>query len=68
MIVVYSTNCPRCKILETKLNQKGITYEVCTDVDEMIALGLSSAPGLKIEDGPIMGFSEAVKWVNEQEV
>ena len=38
MVVLYTTNCPRCIVLEKKLKQKGIEFEARTDFDvkEMI--------------------------------
>lgn len=65
MIVVYSTGCPKCGVLERKLNEKGISYEMCTDVDKMLGLGITSVPVLDV-DGEMMDFQEAVKWINEQ--
>lgn len=63
-IVLYSTNCPKCAILEGKLREKSIEFAVNTDVDEMLKLGMQSAPALKIND-ELLGFVDAVKWVNE---
>jgi glutaredoxin len=63
MITLYSTNCPRCKILEEKLQKKGIEFEVNSDVRELIDLGYRSAPILKI-DNEFYDFGGAVKWVN----
>lgn len=68
MIVLYSTNCPQCKVLEMKLNKKNIQYTVCTDVDKMKELGLKAAPSLQlVEGGPLMNFADSVKWINSQE-
>lgn len=64
-IVLYSTHCPKCKILETKLKDKGVTYDEVNDVDAMIAKGMKSAPGLEV-DGVVMDFGEAIKWVNQK--
>ena len=38
MVILYSTNCPRCRIIEKKLQDKGIEFELFNDVDAMIAL------------------------------
>lgn len=62
-VIMYSTHCPRCKVLETKLRQKNIQYQVVDDVDKMLGLGIKEAPQLSV-DGAIMGFGEAIKWVN----
>ena len=64
-IVLYSTNCPRCKVLEQKLLDKGIAFGVSNDVDAMIGKGFSSAPVLEV-DGHAMGFMAAVDWVNNR--
>ena len=62
-IVLYTTGCPKCKILEAKLAQKGIEFSIEENLDEMIALGYQSAPLLKVDDN-IMEFGAAVKWAN----
>lgn len=63
MVIFYSTNCPKCKILEAKLKQKGIAYTENNDVEEMEKKGLQSAPALEV-NGEILEFGAAVKWVN----
>lgn len=63
-IVMYSTGCPKCRVLEAKLNAKGIEYTVCNDVVEMERLGFSTVPVLSV-DGQNYEFSEAVKYINE---
>ena len=67
MIVVYSTGCPQCKALEMKLKKKNINFTICEDKEKMAELGMKSAPALQVENGPLMSFSEAIKWVNSQE-
>lgn len=63
-VTLYTNHCPRCVVLENKLNEKGIAFESETDEDVMIAKGFMSAPMLDV-DGKVMNFAEAVKWVNE---
>lgn len=65
-IKLYTTHCPQCKALETKLNKKAIIYSVCEDVEEMKELGFKSAPILKVND-KYYNFSDAIKWVNAYE-
>ena len=65
MIKMYSTHCPQCNVLETKLNKKNIQYEICDDMTIMKELGFKSVPVLDV-DGEIKNFSEAIKWVNAQ--
>ena len=65
-VTLYSTDCPKCKILEKKLLQKSIDFQVVTDRELMISLGFSTMPVLKVND-KIMNFKEAVNWVNKED-
>ncbi len=64
-IILYSTNCPKCNVLEKKLQSKNIDFEICNDVDLMLSKGIQQAPYLEV-DNELMDFSKAVKWVNEK--
>lgn len=59
----YSTNCPKCKVLAKKMEQKGIKYKEINDVNVMLTKGIKAAPALEI-DGEILDFGESIKWVN----
>lgn len=63
-IIFYSTHCPKCNVLKTKLDEKSVKYTENNDVDEMISKGWRSAPILEI-DGVGLPFKEAVDWVNK---
>ena len=65
MNILYSTNCPKCKVLETKLKSKNIEFEICDDVDLMLSKGIQQAPYLEV-DNELMDFSNAIKWVNKK--
>lgn len=65
-VTLFSTNCPRCKVLAQKLTDKGIEFNISEDVDEMIRRGFRSAPVLDV-DGESMDFSTAIKWVDSKE-
>lgn len=60
MIKLYSTHCPKCKILETKLKQKNIQYEECNNIEEMLSKGIQSVPVLEI-DGKMLDFGKAIR-------
>ena len=64
-VILYSTHCPRCKVLTTKLQQKNITYEEINDMEVMKNKGYKEAPKLEV-DGAIMDFKQAVDWIKEQ--
>ena len=62
MVILYTTNCPKCRVLETKLNEKNITYTEETDLEIMQQKGFSMAPMLEV-NGEIYDFSKAIQWV-----
>jgi len=64
-IVLYSTDCPKCKILKIKLDEKNIFYEICSDTKTMIEKGFKSAPMLEV-NGKIMTFLDANNWIKER--
>ena len=65
MVTLYSTHCPRCRVLETKLTQKNIEFNVVTDINKMESLGIQSVPILEVND-KLLNFTDAVAWVNKQ--
>ena len=66
-ITLYSTGCPQCKVLKTKLDAAGIAYNTVTDQATMVAMGFKSAPILQV-DNATYKFAEAIKWIKEQQV
>jgi glutaredoxin len=62
-IILYSTHCPKCYILEKKLKEKNIAYTEVNDVDVMTKKGFATVPMLEV-DGTVMDFKEANDWVN----
>ncbi len=66
MVTLFSTNCPKCRVLEQKLNQKNIAFDISDDIQEVIDQGFMSAPVLKIGDD-YMDFATAIAWLKEQD-
>jgi len=62
VITLYSNDCPKCKILKLKLDSKNIQYNLCSDIDMMVAKGFQSMPMLEI-DGATMNYLDAINWV-----
>lgn len=62
-VTLYSTGCPKCKVLVTKLNSKNINYNVISDINVIISKGINSVPVLEV-DNNLMDFKTAVDWVN----
>ncbi len=63
-IILYSTNCPKCKVLEQKLDKKGVLYSVNDSVEEMLDMGITTVPMLSVY-GKLLDFAQAVEWVNK---
>ena len=63
-IILYSTGCPKCKVLKKKLDVNGIKYEVVSDTNVMQEKGFTSAPILEV-NGECMDFTKANNWVKE---
>ena len=65
---MYATHCAGCEVLKKKLEQKGITwYNEIDSMEIMNNLGIKSVPMMSINDGKLMNFEEAIKWINSVE-
>lgn len=64
-IILYTNNCPKCEILQKKLTEKKIEYDIFSDVEEMLNKGIDTVPLLEV-DGNIMSFKQAVNWINKE--
>ncbi len=62
-IILYSTGCPKCKVLEAKLKAKKIDYVHNDNADEMMKKGIQSVPVLEV-NGELLEFAKANQWVN----
>lgn len=66
-VVMFSTQCPKCKVLQKKLDDAGVSYTENCDVDAMMERGIRQAPMLLVGD-ELMDFTRAIAWVRQQEV
>lgn len=64
-MILYSNGCPKCKILKSALDEKGIEYEVSSDYRKLLEKNIRSAPCLELENGSILLFEEALQYVQE---
>lgn len=62
-LILYTTDCPKCKILEQKLKEKNLKFSIISDVEEMKKEGILSAPYLKV-NGELRPFYSAITYVN----
>lgn len=65
-VILYTTYCPKCSVLEKKMKAKNIEFDICDDMDIMEQKGFMSAPMLEV-DGEVMDFMQANEWINGQE-
>ena len=63
-IILYTVDCPKCKVLEKKLNNANISFEVCKDTKLMAERNISKLPMLEV-NGEMLTFKEAVDMINK---
>lgn len=69
MINLYTTDtCSRCKVLKSRLKSKGIDFKEITNKEVLKSLGIMSVPQMRIDDGELMDFNNAIKYINSLEV
>jgi glutaredoxin len=67
-IILYkSLVCPQCKVIQAKLDKKGISYEMEFDIDKMTAKGIKSIPTLEVDGERITGITNINNWIKVQE-
>lgn len=59
-VTLYSTGCPKCKVLEKKLSEIGVDFVINSNVDDMRELGFRQAPMLKVNN-EIYNFFESME-------
>lgn len=69
IVKLYSTNCPKCNVLEKKLKTSNINFSKIEnfDVEKFINEGFNSAPILEV-DGKRMKYTEAITWLKEHSI
>lgn len=63
-IILYTTGCPRCGVLEKKLADAAIEFETNSDTKVMAEKGYFYLPILEVDD-EAMEFGDAIKWLKE---
>lgn len=65
MVILYSIDCPKCKVIEKKLVNANIDFIIVKDRDEIKSKGMDLMPVLEVDDVR-MNFKQACDWVNER--
>lgn len=66
-ITLYTVDCPKCKVLEKKLNNANIEYAICKDTKIMTEKNIIKLPMLGVDD-KLLTFKEAVDMINQMGV
>lgn len=62
ILVLYTTDCPKCKIIERFLSKLGLYYKIERRIELMQIKGYTSAPVLEVNGKPLF-FSEALEYL-----
>ena len=62
-MILYSTNCPKCRILKSKLDEIKAEYTIVTDEEDMIKKGLTTVPVLELDNGQRLSFVAAMAYL-----
>lgn len=65
-MVLYSTGCPKCGILEKRLKKDGFIFQVSNDVDYLIEKGFENAPVLEV-NGKLHKYEDAMEMLKKYE-
>lgn len=63
-LILYSNNCPKCKILKEKLDESSIDYEISNDFSNLIDNGFKTLPILKTNKG-FLKFLPSINYIKE---
>ena len=69
-IILYTTHCPKCKVIEEKLSNSDLEYTINEDMEAFQKKypGIDTMPQLEVimpdETVELMGFSKANSFVN----
>lgn len=63
-ITLFSSGCPKCKVLEKKLIQANIKFDIESDCSGLLDMGFQFAPVLKVED-KYYDYINAIAWLKD---
>lgn len=63
-ITLYTIGCPQCNVLEKKLNNAGVQYEIINDEAFFQENNMTRFPILEVDETRY-SFGEANKWIKE---
>lgn len=63
-IILHTIHCPKCNVLEKKLQNKNVSFIKNTNEEIMKELGIELTPVLEV-DGQLLDFKQANQWLEE---
>jgi len=63
-MILYSNGCPKCNILQKKLEEKGLVFEKTDNLEVIILKGFRTAPVL-YNGKEFLDFGKAIKWIQD---
>lgn len=64
-IVLYTTECERCKIVKQMLDKHNVQYEEVNDKEVIISKGFEQTPALMINGKIIEDFAGILIWLED---
>ena len=66
MIYIYTIGCPACNVLIKKIVQKDLQATLIQDQKTFDELNIDVFPMMRIDNGPLMNYQEALDWLQNQ--
>ena len=66
MIYIYTIGCPACNVLIKKIVQKDLQATLIRDQKTFDELNIDVFPMMRIDNGPLMNYQEALDWLKNQ--
>ena len=66
MIYIYTIGCPACNVLIKKIVQKDLQATLIQDQKTFDELNIDAFPMMRIDNGPLMNYQEALGWLKNQ--
>lgn len=70
-ITLYTTHCPKCKVIEERIKNSDLEYTVCEDMEKFMEKypGVDTMPQLEVTmpngTTELLGFAKANSFVND---
>lgn len=65
-MILYTIDCPACRVLENKLKEKNIKFTKIMDEELFEKMRFDSFPILQLDNDNLLNFSQAIKWLKEE--